>query len=66
MTGNRDTLENAGQAIERGVARLKDFLAAEMPATHRRAQDRAHIATTGDRPLAGCKPRAAAGQMESH
>ncbi len=56
MTGNRGTPDNAGQAIERGVERLEDFLAAEMRATHRRAEDRAHIATTGDRPFAGCNP----------
>ncbi len=56
MTRNRGTPDNAGQAIERGVERLKDFLAAEMRATRRRAEDRAHIATTGDRPFAGCDP----------
>ena len=56
MTSNRGTPDNAGQAIERGVERLKDFLAAEMRATQRRAEDRAHIATTGDRPFAGCNP----------
>ena len=47
MTRNRGTPDNAGQAIERGVERLKDFLAAEMQATHRRVEDRAHIAITG-------------------
>ncbi len=56
MTRNRGTPDNAGQAIERAVERLKDFFAAEMRATHRRAEDRAHIATTADRPFAGCNP----------
>ncbi len=56
MTRNRGTPDNAGQAIERGVERLKDFLAAEMQATHRRSEDRAHLATTGDRPFASCNP----------
>ncbi len=56
MIGNRGTPDNAGQPIERGVERPKDFLAAEMRATHRRAEDRAHIATTGDRPFAGSDP----------
>ena len=56
MTRNRVTPDNAGQAIERGVERLKNFFAAEMRATRRRAEDRAHIATTVDRPFAGCNP----------
>ncbi len=56
MPRNRGTPGNAGQAIERGVERLKDFLAAEMQATHGPAEDRAHIATTGDRPSAGYNP----------
>ncbi len=56
MTRNRGTPDNAGQAIERGVERLKDFFAAEMRAAHRRAEDRPQIATTGDRPFAGCNP----------
>ena len=56
MARNRGTPGNAGQAIERGVERLKDFFPAKMRATHKRAEDRAHIATTGDRPFAGCNP----------
>ncbi len=56
MTRNCGTPGNAGQASERGVARLKDFFAAEMRAAHRRAEDRPQIATTGDRPFAGCNP----------
>ncbi len=35
MTRNRVTPDNAGQAIERGVERLKNFFAAEMRATRR-------------------------------
>ena len=56
MIRNCGTPDHSGQAIERGVERAKDFLAAEMRATHRRAEDRAHIATTGDRPFAGSNP----------
>ena len=47
MTRNRGAPDHAGQAIERGVERLKDFFAVEMQATHRQA---------GDRPYAGCNP----------
>ncbi len=65
MTRNHVTPDNAGQAIERGVEGLKDFFAAEMRATHRRAEDRAHIATTRDRPFAGCNPSRASKSVAS-
>ena len=65
MTRSRGAPDNAGQAIERSVERLKDSFAAETRATHERAEDRAHIATTGDRPFAGCNPCRAAKPVAS-
>ena len=65
MTRNRGAPDNSGQAIARSVERLADFFAAETRPTHKQAEDRAHIATTGDRPFAGCNPCRAATPVAS-
>jgi hypothetical protein len=57
MTANDKVSLNVLRAMEKSVEQLKDLLANEVGAINRDAEDRAHIATLGDRPFVGCNPR---------
>jgi hypothetical protein len=57
MTANDKVSLNVLRAMEKSVEQLKDLLANEVGAINRDAEDRAHIATVGDRPFVGCSPR---------
>jgi hypothetical protein len=57
MTANDKVSLNVLRAMEKSVEQLKDLLANEVGAINRDAEDRAHIATVGDRPFVGCIPR---------
>jgi hypothetical protein len=57
MNANDKVSLNVLRAMEKSVEQLKDLLANEVGAINRDAEDRAHIATVGDQPFAGCRPR---------
>jgi hypothetical protein len=59
MTGNNDKSRRLGEKLEGYAERLMDFLRGEMRTALKDAEDRAHIATTGDRPFLGCNPNRA-------
>jgi hypothetical protein len=56
MTPNDNVSLNALRVMEKSVEQLMDLLANEVGAINRDAEDRAHIATLGDRPFVGCSP----------
>ncbi len=56
MTADTKPRGQLRRAIERTAERLKGFLVTEARATRLQAEDRAHLATIGDRPFLGCTP----------
>jgi hypothetical protein len=56
MTGNNEKAQRLGAKLEGCAERLMDFLRGELRTALKNAEDRAHIATTGDRPFLGCNP----------
>jgi hypothetical protein len=56
MTGNMGTAHRLGRKWEDCADRLMDFVKGEMRTALTDAEDRAHIATVGDRPFLGCNP----------
>jgi len=56
MPANIDAVHRAGRKWEDCAARLMSLLRGEMRTALTDAENRAHIATIGDRPFLGCNP----------
>jgi hypothetical protein len=57
MNANDKVSLNVLRVIAKNVEEFKDLLANEVGTINRDAENRAHIATVGDRPFVGCNPR---------
>ena len=56
MDRNPGLLEDVERSILCQARKLVDFVADELSQSENQARERAHLATCGDRPFAGCNP----------
>ncbi len=56
MENNPGLLEDVERSIRCKAQKLVDFVTHELSQSENQARERAHLATCGDRPFAGCNP----------
>jgi hypothetical protein len=56
MAANDKVSLNVLRMMEKSIVPLKELITKQVGAINRDAEDRAHIATLGDRPFVGCSP----------
>jgi hypothetical protein len=56
MAANDKVSLNVLRMMEKSIVQLKELIAKQVGVINKDAEDRAHIATLGDRPFVGCSP----------